>query len=72
MMTQMLKDTVAKDALVKEDIQNRSELRTKRAKAEKSFLSKGPGFQPGLAYSSMQYNPKWAEVKEGGNIVLTY
>ncbi len=67
-MTQMLQDTVAKDALTKKEIKNKSEQNNKRYEAQKSFLTRGPGFQPGLAYSHMQYTPTWAEVQEGGNV----
>ena len=68
-MTQMLKDTEAKDAKVREEIKNKEELKTKQFEAEKAFLLRGPGFQPGLVYSQMQYLPTWAEIQEGGNVI---
>ena len=66
MMEKMLKERVAKDASDKEESEARTSGRTKRIEAERSFLTKGPGFRSGLAYSSMLYKPKWAEPNKGG------
>ena len=62
----MLGEKVAKDASAKKEAQDRQSGRTNRAEAERSFLTKGPGFRAGLAHSSMLYKPKWAELNKGG------